>query len=277
MAKQKYAPSDVPKFVYQYTHGDFKTTVIDVYVSQARIGYRIVSERCDERDFIPIVTTKIDESKITKKHIDARSLSFYTSIDACNQNAISIYNTRKRKFGEKDADLWKSDHTHIAEVPLTKEDGYMDLIPIGYHFNFAPFVKFKIGKYPMTMVDYNVDEMYYLQVDGEFPYVTINFQNDGGCYLRVKNENERHIPHRVVVEPRDIVRYMRKQTTIKDLCRKSGVSINSKLEIYQYYSDKYVIDKESIIENLFYRISQSSAFRDRVFRFFCFRTPNINA
>lgn len=277
MAKQKFAPSSIQKFAYQYTHKNFKTAVISFYKPIERIGYRIVSEKCDEKDFVPIITNKIEqESKISKKHIDERSLSFYTNVEACHQNAISIYNTKKRKFGVIEADLWKNGHTHIAEVYLTKEDGYMDIVPIGYHFNFAPFLNFKISQYPMTIIDYNVHEMYYLQTNGDTPYVTINFRDNGECYLQVRNENERHIPHRVVVSPRDIVKYMRKRITIVELCKKKGISISSKLEIYQYYSDKYVIDEESITENLFYRIYKSTDMRDKLFRFFCFRTPRLN-
>ena len=226
-------------------------------------------------DLIDITNKIEEESKVTKKHIDERSLSFYTNMDACHQNAISIYNSKKRRFGEIAAELWKKEHTHIAEVPLTKNDGYMDIFPVGYHFNFAPFIKFKTDQYPMTIIDYNVNEMYYLQTNGETPYVTINFQNNGGCYLRVRNENERHIPHRIVVSPRDIVKYMRKRITIVNLCKKKGISISSKLDIYQYYSDKYVIDEESIMENLFRRISRSTDMRDKLFRFFCFRTPRL--
>lgn len=268
-----FVPSKVPRFRYQYLHKQFKLVVYQEYKPLNRIGYRIVSEACDEADFVPIKTDYITVDQVTKSHVDERSLSFYTNIEACNRQAIMTFYKLNENKGLEEANAWRQKYTHIAKVPLTKDDGYMEEIALGYHFNFAPFEKFKIGNYDMEMIDYTVDEMYYLQADEVSPYVTLSIGENNNCYLRIQNEDRRYLPYRVKIKPRDVIRYMRKQITIKRICRNNGIFVESELGMYSYCKDSYILGREDIVNKMFKLITDSSDIMDKIFRIISFRRP----
>lgn len=268
-----FVPSKVPRFRYQHLHKQFKLIVYQSYKPLNRIGYRIVSQACTEADFVPIKTDHILVEKATKDHIDERSLSFYTNIDACNRQAIMTYYKLDENKGLEDANIWKREHTHIAKVPLTIDDGYMEEIALGYHFNFAPFEKFKIGNYDMEKIDYNVDELYYLQADEVSPYITLSIRDNNECYLRIQNVDRRYLPYRVNIKPRDVIRYMRKQITIKRICAKNGIFIESELGMYSYCKDSNIFGREDIVNKMYKLITDSSDIKDKIYRIVFFRRP----
>lgn len=270
----QFAPSNIPKFEYQHLHKDFKITVLNLYEAIDRIGYRNVSERCTKDDFIPVITEVINPNKqVTKKHVDERSLSFNTNFDACLSQAINSYKYRERKYGIDQAEQWKSAHTHIAEVPLTKGDGYMEKVPTGFHFNFAPFVTFTIKDFPRKPIDFTMEEVFYLQVQDNTPLTTLWIREDGECLLRMASENSRHLPISVKTSAKEVVKYLRKQTTLRAISKKSGRIIHSKLGMYDYYNRALVWNEDDIVERLYEIIKSSSHWQDQLFRVFCFRNP----
>lgn len=270
----QFAPSNVPKFKYQNLHKDFKVSVLKHYEAIDRIGYRNVSAQCVEDDFIPVKTDIIDPNKqVTKKHIDERSLSFNTNFDACLCQAVNSFKYRERKYGIEQAEQWKSTHTHIAEVPLTKADGYMERFPTGFHFNFAPFASYTIKDYPRQPIDFNMEEVYYLQVQDGKPIAILWIQGDGTCFLRVPSEKANHLPLRVQVAPRDIVKYLRKRTTIRAIFRANRKRIKSPLGMYEYCNKSLIWDEENIVDRLYEIIKASKKLQDILFHYFFFRDP----
>jgi len=270
----KFAPSNIPKFRYQHLHKDFKVSVVTHYVAIDRIGYRNVSAACTEDDFIPVKTDVIDANKqVTKNHIDERSLSFNTNYDACLCQAVNSYKYRERKYGQDRAEQWKTTHTHIAEVPLTTADGYMERVPTGFHFNFAPFASFVIKDYLRQPIDFTMDEVYYLQVQDNIPIATLWIQRDGACFLHMPSEIATHIPFRIQVNPRDIVRYLQKRKTIRAICKKNGKVIKSPLGMYEYCDKSLIWNEENIVDRLYEVIKSSKKIQDKVFHFCCFRNP----
>lgn len=270
----QFAPSNVPKFKYQNLHKDFKKSVLMHYEAIDRIGYRNVSADCTNDDFIPVKTDAIAHNKpVTKKHIDERSLSFNTNYDACLCQAINSFKYRERKYGIDQAEQWRTTHTHIAEVPLTKADGFMERIPKGFHFNFAPFASYTIKDYQRQPIDFTMDEVYYLQVQDSQPIVILWIQRDGTCFLRVLDETTNHIPFRVQVSPRDIVKYLRKRTTIRAICRANGKRIQSPLTMYDHCDKALIWDEENIVGRLYEIIKNSKKLQDKLFHYCCFRNP----
>lgn len=267
------AKAPTPKLRYKDLHKDFTAAVSQFYTLLDRTGYRHVSRSCCNDDFVPLDISEITKATVTKKHVDKRSLSFHTNLDACHNQAVNSFLYRLDRYGQDYAENWKKGHTHIATVPLTRNDGYMDALTSNFHFNFAPYETFVAQATNLEPIDFTMEEIYYLQVQDETLIAALWIERDGQCILRIISENRAHIPYSLRIEAREVVRYMRRQVTIRELCQRRGLQIKSPLKMYEYCNTELICNAEDITTRLYDIIKSSPKWRDQLFHIWEFRTP----
>ncbi len=255
----QFAPSNVPKFKYSYTHNDYKKTVCTLYnrIRQDLVVFRLVSSKVSDKDFCPMCEDKIiGDEELTKIDIDKRSISFFSSVEGCEYMALKKYESEIERFGAIKAEQWKKDHEYVVELTLTNEDGYTDNFDTKGHINFAPFKSFNhhksINNKNMKLVNYQQPHVRLgiLQGGDGNKYVTLFYDGNDLYSLEVINENYDGVYCINNLYRDDIVKYIKGKVTIKNLALKCNIKINSKHGIYGYISPTYNVDNERILSRI---------------------------
>ena len=151
------------------------------------------------------------------------------------------------------AEQWKQNHSHVIQVILCENDGYIDSFDNEGHINFAPFKKFDYSK---SMIRENMNGINYqeavkvgvLQGDaGGEQVVLFREAHARFCIKIYELGNEVYAIQGVTTN--DLAKYIKRHISLRQLGKKYNTEIRD-IPLYAYYKKEYAVDGDRVLREL---------------------------